>query len=287
MAVTITVGSGAHTYEVAENWGELPQDWSFQHVAGIAISGDDELYIFNRSDHPIIVLDREGRFMRSWGEGRFKSAHGIDITRDGTLWLVDNKSHAVQNFSTAGAHLRTLGTPDQPAADGEPFNSPTDISIAPNGDLYISDGFGNDRVHIFTPDGEYVKSWGQAGVGAGDFNLPHNICVHPDGRVLVSDTDNHRVQIFDLDGKHLATWADFIQPTGIHVDRDGAVYVAELRNRITILDSAGRRLARWGRVPSHEPGQFIAPHAVFTDSHGDLYVGEVQEGSRIQKFIRV
>ena len=284
--MAVTVGRGDHVYEVVEDWARLPHGWEFTQVAGVVVDTEDNVFVFTRSERPVMVFDRAGNYRRSWGEGHFRQAHGICFARDGSLWLADSQDHTVKHFSAAGAHLQTLGTKDTPGADGAPFNRPTDVAAAPNGDLYISDGYGNERVHMYDPRGEYLKSWGSPGVGDGDFNLPHNIRVHTDGRVFVSDRENHRVQIFDLDGKHLETWADFIQPTGIHIDRAGAIYVAELRNRLSILDLGGRLLARWGRVPSKEPGMFFAPHAVCTDSHGDLYVGEVLEGQRLQKFIR-
>ena len=283
--MAVTVGSGNHVYEVAEDWAKLPAGWEFTQVAGLAVDTEDNVFVFNRSEHPVVVLDRNGHYRRSWGEGRFPCAHGMCFARDGSLWLADSQDHTVKHFSAAGAHLQTLGTGGVPGAEGEPFNRPTDVAAAPNGDLYVSDGYGNSRVHVYNSRGEYLKSWGRPGVGNGGFNLPHNIWVHTDGRVFVSDRENHRIQIFDLDGKHLDTWTDFIQPTDIYIAA-GAIYVAELRNRVTILDLSGRILARWGRVPSREPGMFIAPHAIRTDSHGDLYVGEVLEGQRVQKFIR-
>ena len=282
----VTVGSGAYTYELVEGWGKLPEGWEFKQVAGVAVDRADNVYVFNRSPHPVIVFDRAGKFLRSFGEGDFKNAHGITAAPDGTLWLADNGDHTVKQFTLEGKRLKTLGTPGVEAEPGMPFRKPTDVAVAPDGYVYISDGYGNSRVHVYTPAGAYKKSWGQPGVGDGDFNLPHNIWVTSDGRVLVADRENHRVQVFDLAGKHMATWPDFIQPTDIHVDRNGTVYVAELRNRVTICDSTGKALARWGRVPTKEPGYFTAPHAVWVDSHGDLYVGEVLEGQRIQKFRR-
>ena len=282
----ITVGSGKYMYEVVEGWGKLPEGWEFKQVAGVAVDREDNVHVFNRSPHPVIVFDRSGKFLRSWGEGQFKNAHGITIAADGSFWLADNGDHTVKHFSADGKHIVTLGTPGVEAQPGEPFRKPTDVAAAPNGDVYISDGYGNSRVHVYSPDGKLKKSWGQPGVGEGDFNTPHNIWVDRKGRVLVADRENHRVQVFDLDGRHLATWPDFIQPTDIHVDKDGTVYVAELRNRVTICDGKGRVLSRWGRVPTADPGHFRAPHGIWVDSHGDLYVGEVLEGQRIQKFRR-
>lgn len=288
--MAVTVGSGKYTYEVVENWAKLPAGWVFKQVGALAVDGEDNVYVFNRSEHPVIVFDRDGNFQRSWGEGHFPSAHGMCFANDGTLWLADSADHTIKHFTKYGEHIRTLGTKDTPGADGEPFNRPTDVTVAANGDLYVSDGYGNSRVHVFTKDGDYKTSWGQTGrlpgVWNGDFNLPHNIWIHKD-LVYVADRENHRIQIFDLLGKHLDTWTDFIQPTDIYVDGDETVYVAELRNRISIADLSGRVIARWGRFQTSEPGMFYAPHGIWADSHGDLYVGEVLEGQRVQKFRRV
>ncbi len=280
------VGSGSHTYELVEGWGKLPEGWEFKQVAGVAVDSKDNVYVFNRSAHPVIVFDRDGKFLRSFGEGIFKNAHGMAFAKDGTLWMADNGDHTVRHVSPEGKVLRTLGTPGTEAEPGKPFRKPTDVAVAPDGYIYVSDGYGNSRVHVYNPMGQYKTSWGQPGVGDGDFNLPHNIWVMQDGRVLVSDRENHRVQVFELSGKHIETWPDFIQPTDIYVDKEGTVYVAELRNRVSVCDSKGKVLARWGRVPTKEPGYFMAPHAIWADSRGDLYVGEVLEGQRIQKFKR-
>ena len=288
--MAITVGSGDYRYELVENWAQLPAGWVFKQVGAVAVDPDDRVYVFNRSEHPVIVFDRDGGFIAAWGEGHFPSAHGMCFAQDGSLWLADSVDHTVKNFTTGGEHIRTLGTKDSPGGDGEPFNKPTDVAVASNGDLYISDGYGNNRVHVYTADGQYKSSWGQKGdlpgVWPGDFNLPHNIWIHND-LVYVADRENHRVQIFDLAGNHTGTWTDFIQPTDVFIDGNDTVYVAELRNRISIADMSGNVVSRWGRFPTDEPGMFYAPHGIWVDSHGDLYVGEVLEGQRIQKFKRL
>lgn len=282
----VTVGDGKFQYELVQGWGKLPDGWVFKQVAAVAVDPQDRVYVFNRSDHPVIVFDRDGNYLSSWGEGQFPSAHGMCFGADGSLWLADNGNHTVRNFTTDGKLIRTLGT-EGVAHDNEPFNKPTDVAVASNGDVYVSDGYGNTRVHVFSPEGERKFSWGQTvgmpGVWDGDFNLPHNIWIHKD-LVYVADRENHRVQVFNLDGSHAATWTDFIQPTDIFIDRNDVAYVAELRNRISIADMSGKVLSRWGRFPTDEPGMFKAPHGIWVDSHGDLYVGEVLEGQRIQKF---
>ncbi len=289
--MAVRVGSGKFTYELEENWAKLPEGWVFKQVGAVAVDSEtDEVYAFNRSDHPVMVFDREGNFQRSFGEGHFPSAHGMCFGADDTLWLADSADHTVKQFTKSGEHVKTLGTKDQPAPDGEPFNRPTDVTVASNGDLYISDGYGNARVHVFTAEGAYKFSWGhpgpERGVWDGDFNTPHNIWIHKDV-VYVADRENHRVQLFDLQGQHIDTWTDFIQPTDIFIDENDIAYVAELRNRISIADLSGKVITRWGRFPTHDPGMFYAPHGIWVDRHGDLYVGEVLQGQRIQKFRRV
>ena len=287
--MAITVGSGDYRYELQENWAQLPDGWGFKQVGAVAVDENDDVYVFNRSDHPVMVFNRDGEFQRSFGEGHFPSAHGMCFGKDGTLWLVDSADHTVKNFTRFGDHIKTLGVKDEPHI-GEPFNRPTDVTIASNGDLYISDGYVNHRVHVFTSEGEYKFSWGQAsdlpGVWNGDFNLPHNIWIHKD-LAYVADRENQRIQVFDLQGGHVATWTDFIQPTDVYIDGNDIAYVAELRNRISIADLNGNVITRWGRFPTDEAGMFYAPHGIWVDSHSDLYVGEVLEGQRIQKFRRL
>jgi DNA-binding beta-propeller fold protein YncE len=277
--------SGPRRYEVIEGWGELPEGWSYKQVAGVTVDAEDRVYLFNRGEHPVIVYDRRGRFLRAWGEGLFRMAHAICPGPDGTLYLVDGGDHTVRVFTPEGRLLRTLGDPGVPAEE-KPFNKPTGIAFAPSGEFYVSDGYGNSRVHRFARDGEWIASWGRRGDGPGEFHLPHGVRVDREGRVFVADRENGRIQIFTADGEYLDQWTGFRQPCDVHIDREGAIYVPELQSRLTVLSPDGEILARWGGEPSREPGAFVSPHAAWTDSQGDLYVGEVLEGQRIQKFNR-
>lgn len=278
------VGTNKHTYRIIPDWPQLPGGWELDQVPGVAVDEDDNVYAFTRSEHPIIVFDSDGRYLDSWGEGLFAGAHGMRFAPDGTLWLVDHRDHTIKRFTKEGDHLQTLGTPGVAGEQGDPFNLPTDVHVDVDGRIYVSDGYGNSRVHVFSAHGDHIRSWGREGVGEGDFNTPHNVWVHRN-RVYVSDRENSRIQIFDPTGVHLDTWTDFILPTAIYIDAEDAMYVAELRNRVTIVDLQGRVLGRWGRFPSREPGQFIAPHGLVVDSTGAIYVSEVMEGRRIQKFV--
>ena len=312
------VGAGEYTYEVQDNWGTLPDGWSYLEVSGVAVDRQDRLYVFNRGKHPVIVLDRDGVFLGSWGEGMFTRPHAATMAPDDTLWLVDDGDHTVRHCTLDGRVLLTIGTPNQPATkwSGEPFNRPTHVAIAADGSLYISDGYGNTRVHRFTADGRHLGSWGEPGTDPGQFNLPHNVGVDRHGRVYVADRENFRVQIFEPDGRFITQWNNLYRPCGLCVDRRGdgdLVYVGELcssvsvsegiRNlgaRVQMFTTGGERVARIGApLPGSGPGEFVAPHGVAVDSRGDFYVGEVSWTIRgrqltpprvlrsLQKFVRV
>ena len=290
----VTLGTAGYTYHVAEGWGNLPDGWSFKEAAAVGVDSKDNVYVFNRGEHPMIVLDREGNFIRSWGEGIFPRAHGITMMPDDTIFCTDDGDHTVRKCTLDGQVLLTLGISGKPAAfmSGDPFNRCTHVAMDPaNGDFYVSDGYGNARVHKYSPDGKLLFSWGESGTGPGQFNIAHNICTDKDGWVYVADRENHRIQVFDNKGKFETQWVNMARPCGMYIDQSGEqrVYVGELGvaigsndqafglgPRVTIMDIKGNVLARLGDGPeSEEPGRFIAPHGVGVDSRGDIYVGEV------------
>lgn len=288
--MSIIVGSGKFTYEVAEGWGKLPEGWKFTQVAGVAVDSRDRIYVFNRGQHPVVVFDRDGKFINSWGEGIFRTPHGIFIDPDNVVYLVDTGDHTLRKFTADGRLMMTLGVKDRPGANGMPFDKPTGVAVSLSGEIYVSDGYGNKRVHKFSPDGKLILSWGEEGTGAGQFALPHGVFLDRQKRVYVADRENHRIQIFTAQGEFITQWTDFREhkPCTGFIDCDDIVYVPELHQRMSILNLNGDLLARWGKdEPTHESGQFFAPHTACTDSRGDLYVGEVLEGQRIQKFVRL
>ena len=276
---------GKLVYDVVEGWGKLPGGWSFKQVAGVAVDSRDRVYVLNRGEHPVIVFSREGEFLASWGEGVFANPHGAYIDSDDNVFCVDNADHTVRKFTAEGELLMTIGTKGVPGEDGAPFNRPTKAALAPDGELYVSDGYGNNRVHRYDSEGEHILSWGEAGEGPGQFNLPHGVW-YRDGRVYVADRQNDRIQIFTPEGDYVEEWTGLIRPCDLYIDGDGLVYVPELRHRVSILNLDGELLARWGGEESRESGLFVAPHCAWTDSEGSLYVGEVLEGQRVQKFVR-
>jgi DNA-binding beta-propeller fold protein YncE len=305
MSVTATlVGTGRHTYEVHEDWARLPEGIDVL-AASVTVDANDNVYCFSRSkEHPVVVFDREGNFLRSWGAGLFAFPHTIRADKDDNLWLVDRDHAQMMLFTTEGKLLRTIGTkgvrsdtgvpPDasgstayqQVTHGGPPFNLPTDIDVAPSGDMFVTDGYGNARVHKFSADGALVKSWGEPGTAPGEFRLPHGVWIDRRGRVLVADRENDRVQVFDQDGRLLTVWpTKLIGPAVMYVDDEDVVYIVEHNaGLVSVLTLDGERLAQWG-----DPA-FRSCHGISADSRGDLYV--VRGGSwgrkrRVVKHVRV
>ena len=292
-----TVGMGHFTYECVEDWAQLPAGWTLGQT-GIVTDAHDRVYLFNRSAHPLMVLERDGTFLTSWGEGTLSSAHGMCIDRQGNLYLPVINSHVVLKYSPAGNLLMTLGTWNQPSETGwsgnyrdpvkqaaGPFHRPSDVAIAPTGEIYISDGYGNARIHWFAADGTLKKSWGAPGKTApGEFHVPHGVWVHTDGRVWVADRENNRIQIFSPEGQFLTQWKDLARPCDIYIDQDEVVYVPELDGLMTLLTLDGQVLTRWTSPTTTGAGD--GGHAVWVDSHGDLYINQNQEGRRLLKYRR-
>ena len=294
-------------YQVVEGWEQLPKGYEHRDVAGVAVDSEDRVYLICRGDHPIIVYDRNGKFLSSWGEGDFTyRTHGITVGPDEMLYCTDDGNHTVRKFTPNGKLLMTLGTMNKPSDTGYdgkdsinipraagPFNRPTNLAVGPKGDLYVSDGYGNCRVHRFSPSGELKQSWGVSGKGPGEFHLPHGIAAAADGRIFVCDRENDRIQIFSPDGEYLAEWTDTQRPTHLVFDAQGRAYVSELwwhrgqtsqrhgpiseprYGRVSVFDKDGRVLARWGTPDACAAGSFAAPHGLAVDSRGDIYVSEV------------
>ena len=291
----VTLGKGRYTYEVSgENWGKLPEGWFYREATSVDVDSKDNVYVFNRGNHPMIVFDPEGNVLRSWGEGDlFTNPHAVTIAPDDTVWCVDNQDHSIRRFTPDGKLLMTLNERHRhaPAMSGEPFCSPTRVAVDPrNGEILVADGYGNARVHRLSPDGKKVlKSWGRSGTELGQFNIVHDIAVDEDGYIYIGDRENRRIQVFHPEGKLEARWSDFSRTAAVCVS-EGLVYVGEyyaggteaykvagrLGPRVSILDVRGRLLARLGEDPyGDEPGRFYAPHGVATDSKGNIYVAEV------------
>ena len=174
----VTSATQATVYEPVPGWPAIPHPMSFGEATSVAVDRQDRVYVFNRGHNPMMIFDRDGKFVDTWGAGQFQRAHGVYVAPDGNLFLVDDLDHVVKKTTTAGEVLMILGTPGQSAAwqQGGIFNRPTDAWVSPvSGDLFVSDGYGNSRVHRFEPDGGHVLSWGEPGSDPGQFSLPHHL----------------------------------------------------------------------------------------------------------------
>ncbi len=307
LASTVTVGLGSFRYEVHERWGKLPEGWNFVEVTAVATDAQDRVYVFNRGEHPVIIFDRDGNVLGSWGEGMFVRPHGITIGPDETVYCTDDLDHTVKIFALDGTPLRTLGTSGRPSDtgatsidfrtirhSGPPFHYPTNVALSANGEIYVTDGYGNARVHKFSVAGELLLSWGEPGGGPGQFRVPHGIAIDREGVVYVADRENSRVQLFTPRGKFISEWTDLARPAQVYIDRSGKFFVAELGyragmwpgttaptpdatgGRVSIFDTKRNLVARWGGgLNPTAPGDFFAPHDICVDSRGDVYAAEV------------
>ena len=292
----VVLGEGEFKYEVSgENWGKLPDGWVYKEGTAVAVNSKDHVYVFNRGTHPMVIFDRDGNVLSHWGDGVFANPHGVTIGPDDEVYCVDNGDSTVRKFTPDGKLLKTLGTPHKPSPkmSGEPFSIPAHLAIDKRtGELYVADGYSNARVHKYSPEGEYLFSWGESGTGEGQFNIVHNIDTDRDGWVYVADRENHRVQVFSAEGKYETQWGNLSRAAAIYIDSRGdrdLVYIGEyfcgigtndigtdLGPRVTIMDTKGRLLGRAGRESyGDEPGRFYSPHGIAVDSRGDIYVAEV------------
>jgi DNA-binding beta-propeller fold protein YncE len=299
-------------YHVIAGWERLPAGITHRDVPDVATDSTDRVYVLTRQVAQVLVYEPDGAYVDAWGLGVLSAhPHAITIGPGDEVYIVDELRHSVEQYTTTGALVRRIGPYEQPSDTGAdptipdiyhriatiargagPYNRPTKVAIAPTGDLYVSDGYANASVHRFAPDGTLLATWGEPGTGPGQFHLVHSLAVTPDGRVLVCDRENDRIQVFSPDGGYLTEWTDMHRPAGIAL-RGDRLYVTELawrpgfrswRNgvvegdhpgRLTIRDLDGRVLETIGGTDPLGPGGLTAPHGVCVDSRGDIYVAEV------------
>ena len=274
-----TIGAGEYRYEYQPDWANLPSGMSLQGPSGVAVDSSDQVYVFQRQGPAVLIFNRSGQIQGVWQrrDGVPADAHHIHVGPDDTVYLTDRDAHQVLLYDTEGRLLRSLGTRDQ-AAMQAPFNHPADVCVAPSGELYVADGYGNSSVHRFSAAGDYLSSFGSPGSGPGQFRVPHSVRVSSDGRVYVADRENHRVQVFTAEGQFVTEWTDFKCPMGVHIDAAQVVYVTDQIPRISLYTLDGELLAR-GRT-------FEGAHQVYTDSEGSIY-GIDTANQRVQKFAKL
>jgi DNA-binding beta-propeller fold protein YncE len=285
-------GTGQYRYELIRDFLKLPEGQSFGLVSRVAADSQDRIYVFQRKDPPVMVFDHQGKYLGAWGSGQVADPHGLKIV-GGVVYTTDRADSVAKSFTLDGKPLLELGRRGVHSDTGcegppwlalraaGPFNHPTEMIAHPNGDIYVTDGYRNSRVHRFTRDGRLVKSWGTPGKAAGEFHLPHSIATDPDGKLYVADRSNKRIQIFSADGDFLDMWTGMGGPNDITRGTDGTFYIAEQEDGdrpayVCVRDAQGAVLAR---LESRHV------HGVGINSRGDIYAGLTQDRS-VDKFVR-
>jgi hypothetical protein len=282
----------ARTYELIRDFLKLPNGERFGLVSRVATDSQDRVYVFQRKDPPVVVFERDGTYIGSWGAGEVADPHGLKIVDD-IVYTTDRTGSVAKSFTLQGEPLLELGqrgvysdtgctgAPWLALRAAGPFNHPTEMMAHPNGDIYVTDGYRNARVHRFTRDGQLVTSWGTPGGAEGQFHLPHSIAFDDDGKLYVADRANKRIQIFTPDGEFLDMWTGMGGPNDITRGKDGTFTIAEQEDSgnpayVCVRDANGTVLARMDSRHVHGVG---------VDSRGDIYAGLTVDRS-VDKFVR-
>ncbi len=283
------------SYRLVEGWAQLPngvEAWG--QTIGVELDADGNIWVFHRcfaencyggreNVAPVLKYDPSGRLLESWGEGMFNWPHGFFIDADGYIWTTDargvgDKGHQVMKFTQDGTLLLTLGTAGVAGDGQDTFDGPADVAVAPNGDIFVVDGHGNNRVVKFNKDGEFIMSWGEAGTGPGQFNEPHCLAFDSQGRLFVGDRVNERIQVFDQNGRYLAEWTG-IMASGMDITEDDVIYVADYQLRLGIVIANASDFSEIGFIEN------AMPEGVTVDRMGNVYAGEVLPRN-LKKFVR-
>ncbi len=276
------VNAREQSYKVVPDFPQWPEGMKCGAVSAVAINKAGEIVIAHRSGLPISIFTKEGKYIRSFGEKVFMAIHGVRVDKEDNIWATDMTSHIVVKMDMTGRMLMTLGERDVAGDDGKHFNRPTDVAFAPNGDFFVSDGYGNSRIVKFDRDGKFLKAWGHRGIGKGLLHLPHAIILDDQGQVYVADRENKRIQVFDVEGKFIRL-LDGFAPYGLCLGADKKLYVADGRaDKVLRMSLTGEVDMSWG-AKGAGPGEFNMPHGIAVGSDGAVYVAEIN-GERIQKF---
>lgn len=262
-------------YRVIPNFFHPHDAMNVGEASGVALNSKGHIFLFQRAKPMLAEYDESGTFLRSIGDGLFTHPHGLRVDSDDNLWTTDDGSHLVLKLSPAGHVLLVLGRKDLAAESDWLFNQPTDVAFGRNGEIYVSDGYGNSRVVKFDREGNFIKAWGKYGTGPGEFNLPHSIVVDSQGNIYVGDRENKRIEIFDADGNFLKEWTEIGYPYGLFITPDQHVWMIDGGyDRILELDQSGKILGALGE-PGHAPGQFAWGHFLAVGKDGKIYVADV------------
>jgi sugar lactone lactonase YvrE len=314
LAISVSIASvfQDNPYRATDNWAQMPAGRTWGSTSAVDIDPDGKsIWVAERcganscvgSDLPVVLkFDASGKVVRSFGAGMFGFPHGMYVDRDGNVWVTDGvppgragppatgKGHFVVKFSPEGKVLLTLGKPGVAGNGQDTFNQPSDVVVGSNGDIFVADGHGGDtnaRIVKFTKDGKFVKSWGTRGAGPGELDTPHAIAIDSRGRVFVADRNNNRIQIFDQEGKYLEEWRQFSRPSGIYIDKNDVIYVADSESNQKRHPGGKRGIyvgnARDGKVtafipdpePNPDKSATSGAEGVAADAQGNIYGAEV------------
>ena len=331
-ALTQTVAptnSAANPYRTIEGWAKMPEGRIWGSTAAVDIDPDGssiwvaercaaqgfippsqmrEGQVFNCDGSnldPILKFDASGKLVKAFGAGLFVFPHGLHVDFEGNIWVTDGvgrgtKGHTVHKFSPDGRLLMTLGKPGKGGAGPEEFNAPSSVVVARNGDIFVGDGHGGDtnaRIVKFSKDGKFIKTWGEKGSGPGEFDTPHAMAMDQRGRLFVGDRNNNRIQIFDQDGNYIVQWHQFSRPSGVFIDKNDIIYVADSESESVSRNHDGwKRGIRIGRVNDGAVTAFIpdpvekitgtsAAEGVAADSMGNIFGAEVGP-KRVNKYVK-
>ncbi len=305
------VGVGEHQYEVIHDWGRLPADYLWGNTHGVAEDSQGRIYIKHtvgkgsRCDDAVVVFDSEGRFVTSWGREFKGGAHGMHLVREGRdeyFILCDPNRHLVMKTTLGGREVFRIPFPE--ASDfyrGAGEFRPTNVAVAPDGEIFVADGYGRNYIHIHDRNGHYRKSFGGTGKDAGQLACPHGLMVDTRGgqaRLVVADRGNRRLQYFTLEGEHAGFVNDELRAPCHFAERNGVLLIPDLESRVTLFDASNRLIAHLGdgghyngiRDKSRDkftPGKFVAPHGAMFDHEGNIFVVEWVEVGRVTKLRRL
>jgi DNA-binding beta-propeller fold protein YncE len=302
--------SAPNPYRLEDNWAKLPDGRKFGQVIAVEVDRDGKsVWAYDRcggtsclkSDlAPIMKFDSTGKLVTSFGAGMLNFPHGLGIDPDGSVWVTDGRSangkgDVAIKFSPEGKVLMTLGKAGMPGNDPGYLSGPSDIVVAPNGDIYIADGHGgqtNDRIVKFSKDGKFIATFAKHGKGPGDLDTPHGIALDPAGRVYVADRANSRVEIFEPDGKFVAEWKQFGRPSSVQIDKSGVIYVADSQSN----DRTNKGFQQGIRIGTISDGKVTAfipppseaigtPEGIGVDAQGVIYGGYTDKRS-LRRFVK-
>jgi DNA-binding beta-propeller fold protein YncE len=279
-------------YKVVQNWARLPKGYNFGEASGVDVDREGNVWVFNRGHWPVIQFDRSGTMLQAWSADTLpiRSAHGLRVAPDGSVWCVDVAGHVVFKLSSEGRVLMVIGNRQGvPGNDDatDAFYQPTNVNFKPDGNFYVSDGYVNSRIIEFNRQGEFVRQWGRKGTADGQFDLVHDVVLDSKGRVYVADRRNERIQVFDQNGKFLAKWPGIGAPWGLAYNpTEDAIYMCDGKyNRILKLNLEGQVLgvlSSWGKAP----GKLDYAHSIAVDpADASLYTVEIKNW-RVQKWAR-